>query len=82
MISLKKYIEIGYGNTWFIRTELEYPDGTETEIRGIYKPFRLQSVYLRVWIGYKVFILNIRSGFKMQTKNRKCFKCIIGFEGI
>ncbi|GGH27072.1 DUF3977 family protein [Paenibacillus segetis] len=79
---MKKYIEIGFGNTWFVRTELEYPDGTETEVQGIYRPFKIQSIYMRTWIGYKVFILDLRTGFKIQTKTRRCFKCIIGFSGI
>lgn len=78
---LKKYIEIGYGNRWFIRTEVEHPDGTETEIRGIVKLKKLKSIYLRIWIGRKVLIIDSREGIKMTDKIRKCFKFILGFYG-
>ncbi|MDF2938705.1 MAG: hypothetical protein K0Q90_4078 [Paenibacillaceae bacterium] len=27
-VQAKKYVEIGLGNRWFIRTETEYPDGS------------------------------------------------------
>lgn len=81
-INLKKYVEVGYGNKWFIRTEIEYPDGTEIEVKGIDKPIKLQSIYLRVWLGYKVFILDLKSGLQVQTKTRKCTKFILGFSGI
>lgn len=32
---MKKYVEIGFGNMWFIRTEIEHDNGQETEHRGI-----------------------------------------------
>ncbi|MEC0240366.1 DUF3977 family protein [Paenibacillus dokdonensis] len=37
-------MEIGYGNRWFVRTEIENKDGTETEIRGMITSFKLRSV--------------------------------------
>lgn len=40
-----KYIEIGIGNTWFVRTETENKDGTEFEERGIINLFIL-SLYM------------------------------------
>ncbi|RCX21533.1 uncharacterized protein DUF3977 [Fontibacillus phaseoli] len=79
---MKKYIEIGIGNTWFVRTELENEDGTETEIKGIVKPFKLRSVYLRIWIRRRVLILDLREGIKIQTKSKENFKIIIGFYGV
>jgi len=79
---LKKYIEIGYGNRWFVRTEIENKDGTETEIRGIITPFKLRSIYLRIWIGYKVLVIDLKEGIKISTKPRKCIKFILGFYGI
>ena len=30
-----KFIEIGIGNTWLVRTETELEDGTEYEEKGI-----------------------------------------------
>ncbi|MDF2923554.1 MAG: hypothetical protein K0R57_2468 [Paenibacillaceae bacterium] len=79
---MKKYIEIGYGNTWFIRTEIEEEDGTECELRGIVRPFSPRSAYLRLWIGKKVVILDSREGLKLTTKNRRTVKIIIGLSGV
>lgn len=79
---LKKYTEIGFGNTWFIRTEFEDSDGTEREVRGFTAPFKLQSVYFRLWMGKKVIILDSKEGLKLSSKNRKNFKLVIGFMGI
>lgn len=75
---MKKYIEMGIGNTWFVRTEFENEDGTEYEVRGVAGPIKPTSVYLRLWIGRKVYILDLREGFKRQVKNRKAFKFIFG----
>ncbi|WP_223066340.1 DUF3977 family protein [Paenibacillus caui] len=79
---MKKYIEVGYGNRWLIRTEIENPDGTEAEFKGIIKPFKLESIYLRVWIGYKVLVIDMKDGIKINRKQRKCIKLILGFSGI
>lgn len=78
---MKKYIEIGYGNRWFVRTEVEEEDGTEREFRGIIKPFKLKSIYLRIWFGKKVLIIDSREGLKIISKNRKSIKILIGFMG-
>lgn len=79
---MKKYIEIGFGNRWIVRTEMEHEDGTETEIKGIVKPFKLKSIYLRLWIGRRVLIIDLKEGIKLQTKSRKSFKLIIGLYGV
>ncbi|UQZ37696.1 DUF3977 domain-containing protein [Paenibacillus sp. PK3_47] len=73
-----KYIEFGIGNTWIVRTETELPDGTEFEERGIAGPVRLQSVYIRIWIGKSVWIADSREGFKRARKKRNAFKLIFG----
>ncbi len=73
-----KYIEIGVGNTWIIRTETENEDGTEIEQKGIVKPIIYHSTYLRIWLGKSVFILDSKDGFKKITKNRNGFKLIFG----
>ncbi|MFU1792567.1 DUF3977 family protein [Paenibacillus azoreducens] len=78
---MKKYIEIGFGNRWFIRTELENDDGTETEIKGIVRPFHFRSVYLRIWVGKRVFIWDSKDGMKIVLKNRRALKFIIGVYG-
>ena len=73
-----KFIEFGIGNTWLIRTETEYEDGSEVEQKGIVGPIHLQSFYLRIWIGRTVWILDTKQGMKKSKKNRKAFKIILG----
>lgn len=73
-----KYIEIGIGNRWFIRTETEFADGTETEQKGIIRPIHFQSVYVRIWIRKTCFIWDVKEGFKKVKKERNEFKMIFG----
>lgn len=79
---MKKYTEIGFGNAWFVRTEIEHDDGSESEMKGFLKPFKLKSVYIRVWIGMNVMILDSKEGLKFTKKNRRKFKFMIGFYGL
>lgn len=79
---MNKYIEIGIGNTWFIRTEIENGDGTEVEFKGIVRPFKLKSIYIRFWIRRTVVILDLKEGIKIQAKSTKKFKIILGLYGI
>ncbi|WP_211750448.1 DUF3977 family protein, partial [Paenibacillus sp. Marseille-Q4541] len=78
---MKKYTEVGIGNKWFIRTEFEHDDGSESEIKGFTKPFKLKSIYFRAWLGRKVLIIDSKEGIKLVKKDRKEFKLIIGFCG-
>ncbi|MEF2025136.1 DUF3977 family protein [Streptococcus canis] len=71
-------MEIGLGNFWLVRTEYEKDDGTETEVRGISGAIRPRSIYLRIWLGYTVWIVDVKEGIKQQTKSRKAFKCVVG----
>ncbi|WP_042202150.1 DUF3977 family protein [Paenibacillus camerounensis] len=73
-----KYIEIGLGNRWLVRTETELADGSEYEQKGIVWPLKLHSVYIRCWAGHTVYVFDIRSGFKRTRKSRKAFKLIFG----
>ncbi|OPH47769.1 hypothetical protein BC351_39760 [Paenibacillus ferrarius] len=73
-----KYIEVGIGNTWIVRTETELEDGSEVEQKGIIKPIIFYSFYLRLWIGKTVFIWDSKQGFKKMSKPRKAFKLILG----
>ncbi|GET68060.1 DUF3977 family protein [Streptococcus dysgalactiae subsp. equisimilis] len=75
---MTKYIEIGLGNSWLVRTEYEKDNGTEVEVRGISGAVHPRSIYLRIWLGYTVWILDFKEGFKQQTKSRKSFKCVVG----
>lgn len=77
-ISVTKYLEIGFGNTWWLRTEIEQPDGTEVEVKGWLGPIRPQSCYLRLWFGHQVLILDSREGLKRQRKTRSALKVILG----
>lgn len=76
-----KYIEIGIGNRWFVRTEIENKDGTEFEERGIIKPIYLESLYVRIWFRKTCFIFDTKEGFKKVRKVRKGrdeYKFIVG----
>lgn len=77
-----KYIEFGIGNTWLVRTETELDDGTEFEERGVRGPVRLKSVYIRLWVGRRVFIWDSDEGFKRGKKDRKKFKVILGIASL
>ncbi|WP_040204311.1 DUF3977 family protein [Neobacillus jeddahensis] len=77
-----KFIELGIGNRWLIRTETELSDGTEFEEKGIIYPIKFQSLYLRFWIGKTVLILDSKDGFKRTTKNRNEVKIILGIKSL
>jgi hypothetical protein len=72
------YIEFGIGNKWLLRTETELEDGSEYEEKGLKGPIRFQSVYIRVWIGKRAFVLDSSEGLKQARKKRKAVKVIIG----
>jgi hypothetical protein len=61
-----------------IRTETELDDGTEFEEKGIEGPIKLQSLYIRIWIGSTVSLIDSKEGFKRMKKNRKELKLILG----
>ncbi|MEH7458548.1 DUF3977 family protein [Bacillus sp. JJ1127] len=73
-----KYIEIGIGNRWFIRTETEREDGTEFEKKGIVKPIYFESCYLRIWFRKTCLIFDSKEGFKKVKKKRDEYKFIFG----
>lgn len=75
---MTKYLEIGFGNRWVMRTEFEASDGTEYEVKGWVRPIVPQSVYLRIWIGYRVFIWDSEDGIKCGKKSRNSLKFILG----
>lgn len=75
---MTKYLEIGFGNRWFMRTEFEDKDETGYEVKGWVKPVKPQSFYIRIWLGSQVFILDSREGLKTQRKSHKSLKIIFG----
>ena len=72
------FSEVGIGNSNLISTEYELPDGSENRVPG-FKVKNIQELYIRVWVGYSVFILSTKEGFKITKKSRKRFKLILGF---
>lgn len=79
---MKQYVEIGIGNTWWVRTEVEHPDGTEDEVRGIRRFHRVEGIYFRFWMGTTVWIFSSNEGWTRTTKNRQAFKIVFGISGI
>lgn len=73
-----KYIELGIGNRWLVRTETELSDGTEFEEKGIIRPIKFHSAYIRIWIRRTVLIVDLKQGFKLTKKKRNEFKIIFG----
>lgn len=76
------FIEFGIGNTYIIRTEYEYPDGSEREKPGIDFNIDIKEIYIRIWIKKKVYILSSQNGFNTKLKDRNKFKLIFGVGGI
>lgn len=75
---MRKFFEFGIGNNHLLRTEFESSDGSEYEKKGIHGPINFNSVYVRIWIKQKVFILDSKEGFKKTNKKRSDFKFILG----
>ncbi|WP_238651048.1 DUF3977 family protein [Paenibacillus piscarius] len=73
-----KYIEFGIGNRWLVRTEFEQPDGTEVELKGVVRPVKFRSLYVRVWLRKTVWIMDSQDGFKKTLKPASRFKIILG----
>ena len=64
-----KYFEIGIGNTWLVRTEIELTDDYEFEVKGLVGGLYYESFYIRLWLGGKrVFIFDTKEGFKIKNK--------------
>jgi hypothetical protein len=73
-----KYIEIGIGNTWLVRTESEYENREEYEEKWIKGPIHFHSAYIRMWLWKTVFIFDSKDGLKTMEKSCKKFKLIFG----
>lgn len=75
-----KYIELGLGNTYLLRTEVELNNDYEFEVKGILGGIKFKSLYFRLWFGKKVFIFDTEEGFKTKIKNKNKFKIILGIK--
>ena len=75
-----KYIELGIGNNYLLRTEVELDNDYEFEVKGILGGIRFKSLYFRIWIGKRVYIFDTEEGFKIKNKNMNKFKMIFGIK--
>ncbi len=75
----KIFAEIGYGNSSFCSTEIE-KGKFEHRVKGFLLPPKIKGLYLRVWIGKRVFALSSNRFFNMAKKDRFKFKFLFGIE--
>ena len=76
----KVFVELGFGNDSFISTEIE--DGTEEyRVARLVMPKKLKSLYFRLWVFKKVFILSTNHGFEVTNKDRNKLKILFGISG-
>lgn len=75
---MQRFFECGIGNRWLLRTEIETDDGREYELKGWVGPLNFQSLYLRLWLGKQVWILDSLDGVKRQVKPKSAVKLIFG----
>jgi hypothetical protein len=75
-----KYIEFGIGNKWMLRTEVELSNDYEFEVKGVLGGIIYKSIYCRLWIGKRVYIIDSEEGFKIKNKNKNMFKLIFGIK--
>ena len=80
MGTIKIFAEIGYGNKHICSTEIE-KGKLEYRVKGFIFPPRLGGVYIRVWIGKRVYAISSNRFFNTTKKDRSKFKFIFGVEG-
>ncbi len=70
------YSEIGFGNGPLVSTEIERK-GDEVRVNGwMVGVFR--SIYLRLWLGKTVIVIDSIDGLKVQKKSRNKIKFLFG----
>lgn len=81
----KVFAEIGYGNDTFLSTEIEiWEDGDEIEekrVTGFVLAENIKEIYLRVWIGEKIYAVSSKYGFNIRKKDKKKIKFLFGVGG-
>lgn len=76
----KVFAEIGFGNETFLSTEIE--EGvSEYRIPKFILPNKIKSLYFRLWVFKKVFILSTNHGFEIKSKDRNKLKIVFGISG-
>lgn len=76
----KVFAEIGFGNDTFFSTEFE-EGSSEYRIPKFVMPSKVRSLYFRLWIFKKVFILSTNHGIEIKDKDRNRFKILFGISG-
>ena len=61
-----KYIELGLGNTYLLRTEVELNNDYEFEVKGILGGIKFKSLYFRLWFGKKYLYLILKKDLKLK----------------
>lgn len=79
-VDMKIFAEIGIGNETVLSTEFEEGD-TEYRVGRFVIPPKIKSIYFRLWIGRRVYILSTNHGFEITYKDRKKFKLLFGVSG-
>jgi len=79
---MEVFAEVGVGNDTCLSTEYEKADGSEFRVVGFFIGDRIVSMYIRVWIGYQVLIVDTKEGIKFSKKNKKKFKVLFGVKSI
>lgn len=74
------YAEAGIGNETFLSTEFEEGE-SEYRVPRFTWPAKVAGVYLRLWVGKRVFIVSTNEGFKTAKKDRNRFKFVFGVSG-
>jgi hypothetical protein len=74
---VKSFVELGLGNRRLLETELESRDG-EMRVPGAVVLPRIRSIYLRVWLGRRVLILDTDRGIRTMRKDRRALKVLAG----
>jgi len=78
-MKLKIFAEIGYGNSSFCSTEIE-KGKLEHRVRGFIIPNKITGIYIRVWIGKRVYALSSNRFFNTDKKDRAKFKLSLSLE--
>lgn len=77
---LKIFAEAGIGNKSFLSTEIE-KGKLEHRVKYFLLPPKIEGIYVRVWLGKRVYALSSNRFFNTTKKSRVKFKLIFGVEG-
>ncbi len=74
------FSEIGIGNRYFCSSEIE-KGALEHRIKGFVIPKKIEGVYLRIWLGKRVYAISSNRFFNSTKKSQSKVKIIFGIEG-